>query len=451
MFRACDDPRLLDSLRHNCGPLIMNAIEDEEVVEIMLNPDGSLWIERYGQDHEHIGDISPAQGRLILSLTASGLDLTVNDRSPIVEGEFPLDGSRFEGTFPPIVGPGPSFSLRKKASRVFTLAEYLAAGSITQEIISIIHEAVLRRLNIVVVGGTSSGKTTFVNAVIHAVSELTPSHRLLILEDTAELQSKSPNTVFFRTSVLANVDMRALAKTSMRYAPKRIIVGEVRDAAALELLKLWNTGQTAQQIRMVQQNVERYQNMLQNTMRLPETLLIELKGSLTRLAHLSGNLKTLRGDVVSLGQIFSNLFPEQSLFGDLAGASPEQVAQANARYEAEWDKWAASVDQASQATFQLSGQQLADLQQDPEQFQSYIDNLLSTPEGQQQALMAGNQLAAIQVQEARQLRELIATQAQSALTSQMKAEKESQMQQEAWRDTLKTNKIGKAQAKPDPF
>jgi len=242
IYRACDDPRLLDNLRHNCGPLIMGALEDEEVIEIMLNPDGSLWIERYGQDHECIGEIPPAQGRLILSLTASGLNITVNDKNPIVEGEFPLDGSRFEGTYPPIVGPGPSFSLRKKASRVFTLTEYLAAGSITAEVVSIIHDAVLRRLNIVVVGGTSSGKTTFVNAVIHAISELTPSHRLIILEDTAELQSKSPNTVFFRTSPVASVDMRVLAKTSMRYAPKRILVGEVRDMAALEMLKLWNTG-----------------------------------------------------------------------------------------------------------------------------------------------------------------------------------------------------------------
>jgi len=242
MYRACDDPRLLDSLRHNCGPLIMGALEDEEVIEIMLNPDGSLWIERYGQDHERIGEISPAQGRLILSLTASGLDITVNDRQPIVEGEFPLDGSRFEGTYPPIVGPGPSFSLRKKASKIFTLAEYMAAGSITAEVITIIHDAVLRRLNIVVVGGTSSGKTTFVNAVIDAIAALTPSHRLIILEDTAELQSRSDNAVFFRTSVLANVSMRTLAKVSMRYAPKRILVGEVRDAAALELLKLWNTG-----------------------------------------------------------------------------------------------------------------------------------------------------------------------------------------------------------------
>lgn len=242
LMRPCDDPRLLEGLRHACGPLFMNALEDPEVIEIMLNPDGSLWIEKYDRDHDRIGKIPIAQSRLILSQVASGLNLTVNERSPIVEGEFPLDGSRFEGTFPPIVGPGPSFSLRKKASRVFTLAEYAAAGSLTLAAVNLIEDAVLRRLNIVVVGGTSSGKTTFVNAVIDAIDRLTPTHRLLILEDTAELQSQSPNAVFFRTSVLANVDMRTLAKVSMRYAPKRILVGEVRDAAALEMLKLWNTG-----------------------------------------------------------------------------------------------------------------------------------------------------------------------------------------------------------------
>ena len=242
LMRTCDDPRLLDGLRHSCGPVFMNALEDPDVIEIMLNPDGSLWIEKYGQEHEPIGVISVAQSRLILSQVASGLDLTVNEKNPIVEGEFPLDGSRFEGTFPPIVGPGPSFSLRKKASRVFTLEEYMLSRSLTPEAVSIIEEAVRQRQNIVVVGGTSSGKTTFVNAVIDAISRLTPSHRLIILEDTAELQSKSPNTVFLRTSVLAEVDMRKLAKVSMRYAPKRILVGEVRDAAALEMLKLWNTG-----------------------------------------------------------------------------------------------------------------------------------------------------------------------------------------------------------------
>ncbi len=236
------DARTLESLEYNCGPLIMDALRDPAMIEIMLNPDGRLWIERYGQEQECTGELPLAQGKLILSLTASALNITVDALHPVVEGSFPLDGSRFEGTFPPLVGPGASFSLRKKAKRVITFAEYLEKGVIGPEVPGIIREAILDRKNIVVVGGTSSGKTTFVNAIIHELDELCPHDRLLILEDTAELQSRAPNSVFFLTSELAGIGMRQLAKVSMRYAPRRILVGEVRDAAALELLKLWNTG-----------------------------------------------------------------------------------------------------------------------------------------------------------------------------------------------------------------
>jgi type IV secretion system protein VirB11 len=230
------------NLERACGEVMMSAVRDPEVVEVMLNPDGKLWIERFGYDQEHVGHIPKENAKIILSLVAAALGETISRSSPILEGEFPLDGSRFEGLYPPIVDPGPSFSMRKKASKVFTLADYAAAGTITQDVLQILETAVLERKNIMVVGGTSSGKTTFVNGVIEAIARLTPSHRLVILEDTAELQSVSPNKVNFYTSIEAGVDLRKLAKASMRYAPKRIIVGEVRDAAALELLKLWNTG-----------------------------------------------------------------------------------------------------------------------------------------------------------------------------------------------------------------
>lgn len=235
------DENLKDSLRFACGELILNALENSNVVEIMLNPDGKLWIEEYGKDQEYLGEIQEENARLILSLVASALDLTVNANTPIVEGNFPLDGSRFEGTYPPVVAK-PSFSIRKKANKIIKLEEYLTNGVITQEVIEIIKTAVIERKNIVVAGGTSSGKTTFVNAVIDILSELCPKDRLLILEDTPELQSASENTVFFRTNDLAEVTMQTLTKVCMRYAPKRIIVGEVRDKAALELLKAWNTG-----------------------------------------------------------------------------------------------------------------------------------------------------------------------------------------------------------------
>lgn len=235
------DNKLLESLRYACGELILDAVENPNVIEIMLNPDGKLWIEEYGKDQEYVGSIDEDSAKLILSLVASGLDITVTSSSPIVEGNFPLDGSRFEGTYPPIVAK-PSFSIRKKASKIIKLEEYLANGVITQEVIEIIKQAVLDRKNIIVAGGTSSGKTTFVNAVIDILSVLCPKDRLLILEDTPELQSASENTVFFRTNDLAEVTMQTLTKVCMRYAPKRIIVGEVRDKAALELLKAWNTG-----------------------------------------------------------------------------------------------------------------------------------------------------------------------------------------------------------------
>lgn len=208
--------------------------------------------------------------------------------------------------------------------------------------------------------------------------------------------------------------------------------------------------QTQQQIRMVQQNIEQYQNMLQNTAQLPAHLVNQLNGSLLRLASLTRELKTQRGDVVGLGQVFMNLFPDQDIFSELAGTGPGGVDAANARYREKWDAWAESVDQASQATFQLSGKQLADLG-DSSELQNYLDQLLSSPDGQMRAIQAGNQLAAIQIQEARQLRELMATTAQSGIAAQMKAEKESQMEQELWRDMSKTDNLDGLISKPDPF
>jgi len=233
------DSRLLNALEHNLGSSIMCALNDPDVVEIMLNPDGQVWVEKHGQDMTVLGTMSAEKGRLILSLVASGLDTTVTTENPIVGGELPLDGSRFEGLLPPVV-EAPSFTIRKKASKVFSLSDYAAQNIIPAHIIPILEAQVSARMNILVVGGTGSGKTTLVNALIRVIADQCPNDRLLILEDTGELQSESPNTVFFHTS--DHVDMRRLVKVTMRYRPTRIIVGEVRDGAALDLLKAWNTG-----------------------------------------------------------------------------------------------------------------------------------------------------------------------------------------------------------------
>lgn len=235
------DKNFLESLKFACGEIFLSALNDPDVIEIMLNPDGKLWIEKYGKNQEYVGDINKSEAEIILSLVADSMNVTVNSQNPIVEGNFPIGGFRFQGTYPSIV-ESPSFSIRKKTNKIIKLEEYLANGIITQKVIDVIKTAILQRKNIVIAGGTSSGKTTFVNAIIYLLYTLCPNDRLIILEDTPELQSSSENTVFFRTNELANVTMQTLTKISMRYAPKRIIVGEVRDKAALELLKAWNTG-----------------------------------------------------------------------------------------------------------------------------------------------------------------------------------------------------------------
>jgi len=231
--------RLQASLTHNLGPTIMAALSDPDVIEIMVNPDQTLWIEKLGQGMALCGTLPPAQSRLIISLVASALETTVTAERPIVEGELPLDGSRFEGLMPPIVS-GPSFTIRKRASRVFTLDDYVEAGILLPAAFNLLSQAIETRRNILVVGGTGSGKTTFVNAIIDGISRYCPTDRLIIIEDTAELQSASENTVFMRSS--DGVPIQRLVKVSMRYRPTRILVGEVRDGSALDLLKAWNTG-----------------------------------------------------------------------------------------------------------------------------------------------------------------------------------------------------------------
>ena len=233
------DSRLLANLEYNLGPVVMAGLHDPDVIEIILNSDGSLWMERLGHDMEIVGAMSAAQGRLVISLVASALETVVTAQDPIVEGELPLDGSRFEGTLPPIC-TAPSFAIRKKASKVFELASYAEAGIMPSFLIDAFHDGLLTKKNFLVVGGTGSGKTTFVNALIRALSELCPNDRLVILEDTMELQSLSENSQFFRTS--DSVDMTRLLRMTMRMRPDRILIGEVRDGAALALLKAWNTG-----------------------------------------------------------------------------------------------------------------------------------------------------------------------------------------------------------------
>jgi type IV secretion system protein VirB11 len=231
--------RLKTRLAHNLGDLVLEYLRDEQVTEIALNPDGRLWVEKTGAAPKPFGRLARENSEMVISLMASSLKSAVTPERPIVEGELPLDGSRFEGLMPPVVA-GPTFTIRRKASRIFMLAEYLRDGILPPDCLDIINEAIKMRRNILVVGGTGSGKTTFVNAVIQGIADLCPAHRLVIIEDTAELQAASENVIVMRTS--ASVNIQKLVEATLRLHPDRILVGEVRNGAALELLKAWNTG-----------------------------------------------------------------------------------------------------------------------------------------------------------------------------------------------------------------
>lgn len=239
MTPARSHPRLVRKLQDALGEAICSALEDPSVVEIMLNPDGRLFVERVGQGIDSMGNLQPGAAEIIIGSVAHALQTEADEDQPIISGELPIGGHRFEGLLPPVVA-GPSFTIRKRASRLISLEDYVRSAIMTVDQVDVIRKSIDARLNIVVSGGTGSGKTTLVNAVIAEMVHRAPEHRLVILEDTAEIQCAAENAVSLHTT--DSVDMGRLLKSTMRLRPDRIIVGEVRDGAALTLLKAWNTG-----------------------------------------------------------------------------------------------------------------------------------------------------------------------------------------------------------------
>ena len=226
-------------LRTALGPAIAGFLEDPSIVEVMLNPDGRLWIDRLSEGLADTGErLSPADGERIVRLVAHHVGAEVHAGSPRVSAELPGTGERFEGLLPPVVA-APTFAIRKPAVAVFGLQDYVAAGIMTADQAEILRRAVADRRNILVARGTSTGKTTLTNALLAEVSK--SADRVVLIEDTRELQCSAPNLVAMRTKD-GVATLSDLVRSSLRLRPDRIPIGEVRGAEALDLLKAWGTG-----------------------------------------------------------------------------------------------------------------------------------------------------------------------------------------------------------------
>ncbi len=226
-------------LRTALGPAIAGYLADADIVEVMLNPDGRLWIDRLADGLSDTGEaIAPDDGERIVRLVAHHVGAEVHPGAPRVSAELPETGERFEGLLPPVVA-APTFAIRKPAVAVFTLADYVAAGIMTEDEAATLRSAVAHRRNILVAGGTSTGKTTLTNALLAEVANGTD--RVVLIEDTRELQCKAPNLVALRTKD-GVASLSDLVRSSLRLRPDRIPIGEVRGPEALDLLKAWGTG-----------------------------------------------------------------------------------------------------------------------------------------------------------------------------------------------------------------
>ncbi|WP_374703301.1 P-type conjugative transfer ATPase TrbB [Cupriavidus pauculus] len=226
-------------LRTAMGPLIAAALDEPDVVEVMLNPDGTLWVDRLSSGRAPMGAELPAgDGERIIRLVAAQMGAEVHRGQPLLTAELPETGERFEGVLPP-AAPGPAFAIRKRAIGVMTLSRYIEDGMMTSSQGEYLRRAIQARQNILIAGGTSTGKTTLANALLAEIAAT--GDRVLVLEDTVELQCVARDHVPLRSRA-GIVSMTELVRSAMRLRPDRVVVGEVRGGEALDLVKVWGTG-----------------------------------------------------------------------------------------------------------------------------------------------------------------------------------------------------------------
>ncbi|WP_343699648.1 P-type conjugative transfer ATPase TrbB [Caulobacter sp.] len=229
------------ALRQAMGPVVAQALAEPLVVEVMVNPDGKIWVERLGQGRVFSGQtMARADAERILRLVADHVGEVITADQPLLSATLPLTGERVQGVFSPVTA-GPALAIRKPPALIYTLGDYVDRDAMTIDQAKALRAAATDRDNILIAGGTSSGKTTFANAIL--AEPAFAGDRVLIAEDTTELKCSALDQIALLTKRTAPVvTMADLVRAALRLRPDRIVVGEVRDGSALDMLKAWNTG-----------------------------------------------------------------------------------------------------------------------------------------------------------------------------------------------------------------
>ena len=233
------DARDMASLKRALGQTLLDALSDPQTKDVSLNDDGRVWQERIGERMRCIGKIDPTTAMNIVRRIAGSVRKEITRSQPLLECDLPLDGSRVAAQIPPVV-PVPTLSIRKHASEIFTITQYVDTRVMTPKQADALLRAISDHDNILVLGGTGSGKTTLVNALISAMVDNDPLERIVVIEDSRELQCAAQNVVRFCAT--KQVSIRELLRATMRMRPDRILVGEVRGPEALSLLMALNSG-----------------------------------------------------------------------------------------------------------------------------------------------------------------------------------------------------------------
>ena len=234
-----DEAFLADGLARDLGPEVMALFDDDDVTEVGTNPlSEMIWVDSHSRGkHPTEARLPKPFARSFLNRIADRTHGTITHDLPFIEARLPIarfKGARLAGQVEPIV-PGPAFTIRIPPREPLDMRVYLEQGAMTETQFDAIKQAVVDRLNIFVVGGTNSGKTTLAMAILLEVARLTPDHRVVTIEDTPELQVRSWSWNPLYVHPTSGIEYGELLKIALRMSPDRIVVGESRGGSIVQL------------------------------------------------------------------------------------------------------------------------------------------------------------------------------------------------------------------------